>query len=288
MDHSISETLGPAALDAIFVSPHIDGVFEGELLETAQELGRRRPLVLLAFAPRTAGTFLRTAAIEALGGQLMRFTHAEGGRDATLYIPWLLAYFRGALTADVAVTHMHMPAATANRHLLDAFGLHPCVMRRSIPDSLQSLLAMIEDDPAMPIGFSFQLPPNFADSDATRRADMLIDLMGPWYAQYYASWKAYSDAAPGRVLFTDYADFCSEPADVLEQILAHARAPQPFDRCQGAIDAVWRVREQFRCNRSRASHKAAPFTPAQRQRLARLVSYYPNLDAWRDLLTPTD
>jgi hypothetical protein len=288
MDHSPLDVLGPAAVEAIFTSPHIDGIFEGNLLATARELGRRRPLVLLAFAPRTAGTFLRTAAIEASQGQLMRFAHAEGGRDASLYLPWLLAYFRGALTADTAVTHVHMPAATANRHLIEAFDLHPVVMRRSICDSLKSLLAMIEDDPQMPIGFSFLLPPGFAAMPAPRRADILIDVMGPWYAQFYASWKAFAEAAPDRVLFTDYRDFCSDPADVLEQVLAHARAPQSFVRCEQAIATVWQERALFRCNRERPHHQAAPFTAAQLLRLERFVSYYATLDDWHDfLVTPT-
>jgi hypothetical protein len=288
MDNALEAVLGAAAMTALFTSPRIDGRFEGELLAVARELGRRRPLVLLTFAPRTAGTFLRTAAIEAVGGQLMRFAHAEGGRDASLYLPWLVAYFRGALTADIAVTHVHMPAATANRHLIDAFAIQPCVMRRAIADSLQSLLAMIEDDPAMPIGFSFLLPPGFAAMAPDERADVLIDLMGPWYAQFYAGWKAYGDEVPGRVLFTDYTDFCATPAEVLEFMLAHARTPRPFQACQAAIDTVWAEREKFRCNRGRPHHTAAPFTAAQLARLERFVSYYATLDDWHDLLlTPT-
>jgi hypothetical protein len=288
MENSPEAVLGSAAMAALFTSPRIDGLFEGELFAVARDLGRRRPLVLLAFAPRSAGTFLRTAAIEAVGGQLMRFTHAEGGRDASLYLPWLLAYFRGALTANTAVTHVHMPAATANRHLLDAFDIRPCVMRRAIADSLRSLLAMIEDDPGMPIGFSFLLPTGFMTMVPEQRADVLIDIMGPWYAQFYAGWKTYADETPGRVLFTDYADFCATPADELELMLAHARTPQPFATCQAAIDAVWREREKFRCNRERPHHTAPPFTAAQLARLARFASYYATLDDWHDiLLTPS-
>jgi hypothetical protein len=288
MDTAPQPYLAPDAVAALFASPRIDGAFEDGLLGVARALGHRRPLVLLPFAPRCAGTFLRTAAIEAIGGQLMRFVHAEGGRDASLYLPWLIAYFSGALTPDIAVTHVHMPAAAANRHLIDAFDLHPCVMRRSIPDSLSSLLAMIEDDPDVPIGFSFLKPPGFADMAATRRADVLIDLMGPWYAQFYASWKAYAEDTPERVLLADYSDFCEAPADVLEQVLAHARAPQPFRTCTAAIAAVWAEREKFRCNRGVPHHRAAPFSAAQLVRLERFVSYYAVLDDWRDmLLTPT-
>lgn len=285
---AMTSFLPPEAIDVLFAMPRIDGAFENKLLAAARALGHRRPLVLLTYAPRCAGTFLRTAAIEACNGQLVRFTHAEGGRDASFYLPWLIAYFNGALTPGTAVTHVHMPAATANCHLIDAFDLHPCVMRRSIPDSLLSLLSMIEDDPGMPIGFSFLLPTGFADMPAVKRADILIDLMGPWYAQFYASWKTYSEAQPERVLITDYADFCAAPADTLELILAHARAPQAYDTCAAALASVWTERDKFRCNRGLPHHRAAPFTAAQRARLERFVSYYSVLDPWRDvLLTPT-
>ena len=280
--------LDSATLQAIFTAPRIDGQFEGSLGDLAHDLGRRRPLVLLAFAPRSAGTFLRTAAITALDGQLMRFVHAEGGRDAVLYLPWLVAYYGGGLTKDTAVTHVHMQASAANRHLLDAFDIRPVVMLRSIPDMLASLWAMIEADNDVPLGFSFLMPSRFSHMNTAEKGDLLIDMMGPWYAQFYAGWKSYAAVAPGYVLILDYADFCAAPADALEAILAHARAATPFAQCQTAIDLTWQERDQFRCNRGRPRRLAPTFGAAQLDRLERFVSYYDDLAAWREvLLTPS-
>lgn len=288
MNDSPADILGSDAINAIFTSPAIDGRFEGLLAEVAASLGRRRPLVLLAFAPRTAGTFLRTAAIEAAGGQTMRFVHAEGGRDGALYLPWLIAYFSGCLTKDIAVTHTHMPASAAARYIIDAFDMRPTFMRRSIPDSLRSLLAMIEDDETVPVGFSFLVPPGFTQMSPQLRADIMIDFVGPWFVQFYASWKAYAEAKPERVLILDYDEFCETPADTLEQLLAHARVPQPYARCMAAIETVWEERALFRCNRGRPHRTAPPFTAAQLTRLERFAACYETLDDWRDvLLTPS-
>ncbi len=74
---------------------------------------------------------------------------------------------------------------------------------------------------------------------------------------------------------------------MLEQVLAHARTPCPYGKCQSAIAEVWQERERFRCNRGVPHHTAAPFTAAQLVRLERFVSYYRTLDDWHDvLLTP--
>jgi hypothetical protein len=288
MEHLPAGTWDAEAINAAFAAPDIDGRFDESFAAAAKVLGRRRPLVLLTFAPRSGGTFLRTAAIEATGGQLIRLAHAEGGRDGTLYLPWLIAYYNGALTADAGVTHQHMQACLANRCMIDAFDLHPAVMARSIPDMLASLLAMIEADDDMAIGFSFLKPAGFAQLPRVRKADILIDIMGPWYAQYFAGWKAYAGEQPSRVLLLDYGDFCNDPAEVLEAVLAHARIPRPYETCRAAIDTVWRQRALFRCNRGGEKREAIRFTQPQLKRLERFVSYYDTLTEWRELLlTPT-
>jgi hypothetical protein len=276
--------LDQEALQAIMAETTIDGRFDGPLAEYARELGRRRPLVLFAFAPRSAGTFLRSAAIDAIGGQLARLVHAEGGRDGALYLPRVAAYYLGA-TADTVVTHLHMQASPANRHFLDAFGIRPIIMKRSIPDMLASLWSMIESDAGLPLGFAFQVPPDFAGLPESRKADVMIDLMGPWYVQYFAGWKSFAEA--GSVCVLDYRDFCDDPAEVLEAALAHARVPQPYEVCRRAVGQTWLARRHFRCNYGNADKVMHNFTDRQLARLDRMVSHFAQLDDWRDdLLTP--
>ncbi|HEY0265146.1 MAG TPA: hypothetical protein VGC16_00245, partial [Rhizomicrobium sp.] len=81
------------AIRAAFAQPDCDGTFAPDFAAYLGELGRTRPSIVLAFAPKAAGTYLRTAAIEAVGGQLVRTTHAQGGRDASFYLPTFLNYY---------------------------------------------------------------------------------------------------------------------------------------------------------------------------------------------------
>ncbi len=268
------------AMSAILANPRIDGAFEGAFGDYTRALGARRPLVLLAFAPKSAGTFFRSAIIEAIDGQLGRIVHAEGGRDPAPYLPYLLSYFMGGVTPDTLVTHIHMPASDGNRHIIEAFGLKPIIMIRSIPDMMASFLDMLEKDPATPMGLSFRVPHDFAAMTRARKADFMIDMMAPWYAQYFAGWISFANAAPGRVCILNYDDFCADPVASLEKALAHAGVPRDRQECQDALDAVWQERNIFRYNRAQRGRGGQYFTPAQIDRIARALSYHGQLAPW--------
>lgn len=277
-----------AATSAIFASPRIDGAFEYEFGEYTRALGARRPLVLLAFAPKSAGTFFRSAAIEAIDGQLGRIVHAEGGRDPAPYLPYLLSYFRGGLMADVLVTHVHMPASPGNRNLIEAFDLKPIIMIRSIPDMLASFLDMLDKDPSTPMGLSLLVPEDFAALPRVQKTDFMIDVLAPWYAQYFAGWISFAKESPNRVCVLTYDEFCDDPATSLGKALAHAGVPRDRAECEDSLDVVWRERDVFRYNRAQHGRGAEYFTAAQIERIVRTLSYYKQLAPWRDELLKTE
>src|SRR6202012_184159 len=146
--------------NAVFSSPNCDGSFSPDFADYLGDLGAMRPSVVLAFAPKAAGTYLRSAAVAAVGGSFVRTVHAQGGRDAIFYLPPFLLYYAGGFPARPLVTHVHMQALPANRHFIETLDLKPVIMLRSIPDMLLSYLEMIEDDPTAPENWlNVQVPP---------------------------------------------------------------------------------------------------------------------------------
>jgi hypothetical protein len=278
------EHLDENAILAAFAQPAHDGAFPDAFRRYLQDLSAKRGCVLLAFPPKAAGTFLRTAAIAATGGQLVRAVHAQGGRDAQLYLPVFLAYFRGALGEGPMVAHVHMQALPANRHFLEALDLKPAVMVRSISDMLASYRDMLDADPvARGDGLNCAIPPQFTQWSARDKSDFLIDVMGPWYAGYYATWLDYA-RRDKRVCVLAYDDFLKSPAEVLERLLSRAGVERPAEICEAAIAEVWRERAEHRFNRGEAKRGLRYFSPAQLARLERLLSYYPELDGYRGVL----
>ena len=271
--------------NAIFSTLDVNGAFRPEIAAYLREIGQARPSVVLAFAPKAAGTFLRTAAIDAIGGQLVRTVQAQGGRDAQFYLPIFLMYYAGGFPARPLVTHAHMQALPANIHFIEALDLKPVIMVRPLPDMLVSYLDMLEDSQAPETWLNIQIPAGWRDFSDTAKADFLIDMMAPWYASYFATWLDYA-GRDGRVLVLDYDEFRADPAHSLECLLLHSRFHVTRAACQAALDAVWQDRHDFRYRQGVSGRGAARFTPAQMDRLRHMLAFYPQLAPWMERLIP--
>jgi hypothetical protein len=264
------------AVRAAFSQPDNDGAFNGALADYLHGLAARKPVVLFAFPPKSAGTFLRSAAIVAVDGQLRRIVHAQGGRDAQPYLPILIAYYTDAFGDAPLVTHVHMQALPANCRFIEALDLKPVIMLRSIPDMLASYWDMLDNDAQARLdGLNCTIPPMFPSMSRSDKADFLIEVVGPWYAGYFATWFEYMRRAPERTLLLRYAEFSRAPAETLSRALAHSGIAKPLEHCQGAIDAIWSERQIHRFNKGEARRGRSYFTWRHVDRLARMLSYYP-------------
>ena len=278
-DPTMTTQLDANAIQAAFTQPNNDGSFAGDFATYLAQLGLRKPALMFAFAPKAAGTFLRTAAITAIQGQLIRSVHAQGGRDAQPYLPLFLRYYVGLMGDKPLVTHVHMQALPANRRFIEAFDIRPVIMIRSIKDMLASYWDMLEtDDAALEDGLNCRFPLDFRRWPRERKADFLVDILGPWYASYFGSWIEYVNEDPSRVCVLHYEEFRSDPALALEKLLAHAGLGRPREICEAAVRMTWEERTQFRFNRGEAGRGRDYFGPSHTARIAQLVSYYSVLD----------
>jgi len=274
------------AVTAVFLPPYCDGGFERDFFDYLNDLGGLRRSVILAFAPKAAGTYLRSAAIVAADGVLVRTCHAQGGRDASFYMPIFVRYFAGGHPAKTLVTHVHMQALPANQRFIEAFDLKPVIMIRAIPDMLASYADMLAADPLMPDNWlNIAVPQNYAALTREQKSDFLIDMMGPWYASYFATWLDFAASDP-RVLVLDYGEFLADPVSVLMRLLDHSGLPRSRQVCQGALDGIWEDRGSYRYNRGVSGRGRERFTPEQIARLERQLDYYPNLAGMKDRLIP--
>lgn len=278
----MSFVIDSSAIHAVFAKPQPDGVFDRPVLDYLREIGSRRKIVLLAFAPKAAGTYLRQAAIYAIGGQLIRTSHAQGGRDSTFYLPNVLTCYLDD-DAPEPVTHVHMQALPANRHFIEAFGMKPIIMIRNIPDMLASFWDMLESDPvARADGLNCQIPFDFTEISHEKKGDFLIDIIAPWYASYFATWKTFVDEAGEVVRVLRYDEFAADPVGVLQIALLHTGHPTSLNECKAALARAWHERDGLRFNKGRSGRGKDYFSLGQLERLSRMLSCYPQLGLWRD------
>ncbi len=285
---SAQTPLSPLTAAAIFTLPDFGGAFDPDFFAYLQEMGRKRRSILLFFAPKAAGTYLRSAAIEAVNGQLMRVVHATGGRDATPYLPIFIRYFSGNPTHPPMVTHAHMQAFPANRSFIEAFDLRPIVMLRSVPDMLCSYIDMLNAETVTPEHWTNGLiPADFSQHDAGWQADFVIDVIGPWYASYFATWLDYATVSPKRVCLLRYPEFKQNPVSTLEKLVAHSQIPITREQCASALDQTWKDRSAYRFNKAENGRGRARFNDRHLARLESLLFQYYDLSAYRNDLMPS-
>lgn len=272
------------ALEAVFHLPGNDGAYADEQRAFLASQGGRRPSVFLAFPPKAAGTFLRAAAVRATGGEVLRICYAQGDRDAQPYLPTFLAYYAGGYCEGPMVTHVHMQAFPANTAFLEAFGIRPVIMLRSIPDMLASYWDMLEEGGDLPMGLNCTIPPDFRVMSAEQRADFMIEIIAPWYVGYYATWSCYAEAHPSAALMLRYSDFLRAPAECLTQILEFSGLGRTIEECDAAIQAVWPQRHLHRFNEGREGRGRDYFSAAQIAQIGKMLAYYPSAAARADEL----
>jgi hypothetical protein len=275
------------AIQAAFAQPDCEGRFAPDFAAYLNELSQTRPSIVLAFAPKAAGTYLRTAAIEAVGGQLVRTTHALGGRDASFYLPTFLNYYAHGVPSRTLVTHVHMQALQANIHVIEALDLRPVIMLRAIPDMLASYWDVLDGDHLSHENWiNMAVPPHFNAMSRREQGDFLIQMVAPWYVSYFSTWFRYMQAAPGRVLMLSYDGFRADPAQALEAVLEHSRLPRSRADCQRALDDVWQDRTAYRYNKGVSGRGETRFTLPQLARLRRELDFYPELAGATGRLIP--
>ncbi len=278
-------TLDEMATAAAFLQPDHDGTFRGAFANYLTALSVRRPVLLLAFAPKAAGTFLRNAAALAVDGDLVRAVHAQGGRDAQLYLPVFIHYYLGGICDGPMVAHVHMQALPGNRRFLEVLRIKPVVMLRAIPDMLASYCDMLcASEEARAEGLNCPIPAGFAQFAPSEKADFLIDIVAPWYVSYFATWLDYARTRPDDVCLLRYADLVADPAAVLQTALEHAEMTRSRAACQAALDLSWRERGALRFNRGTIGRGRDYFAASHLARLARMLRYHPVLDDWHDVL----
>lgn len=274
----MNQILDQNALSAAFAQPEMDGTFTGDLAKYLDGISRRRPVLLFAFPPKCAGTFLCMAAIIASGGHLVRAVHAQGGREAQLYLPVFLSYFNGGVCDGPMGIHAHMTARPGNTHFIEALNLKPVIMVRPIPDMLASLSDMFDAEPVSRMeNISGAVPADFPSFTRAQKADFLTEMIGPWYINYYNTWFEYADAAPERVLVLHYEDLLADPMAMLDACLKHVGLNVPLPVRKAALDGLWKQRDKVRFNKGIAGRGRDYFAPEHIARLKHMMANYPVL-----------
>lgn len=260
--------------NVIFEALKGDGLIHQNTADFAARRGDKR-LIIVAAAPRTGSTFLSRALVKASGFPRARLSAAYSTNEHDLYLPGLYI-----LNQVGCVSQLHMKGSYHNAALLRTFGISPIILTRNIYDIVVSLMNDLRFKETLPgfgtglSGYSFiWQDQSIKDCSDQKLIDAIIDLAIPWYVNFYVSWYRLCQQGAVNAKWVTYEDMMADKRQTLIDIMEFIDSPIVAPD----LDEILNFRAVgFNTGDSNRGEDA--LTAAQKERIGRLFSYYPDVD----------
>ena len=244
--------------------PAVLSDFDGVL--TPERLGKT---ILVACMPKSGSSWLVAALTKLTGFDRAQLSLAHVENEQELYPP-LVQYWAESDT----VVHQHCRASAPTIQLVQAFGMHPVVLVRNLPDTLVSM----RDFWAIGAVRNSFFYPDWDKLDAETRHDALIGHLGPWYIQFYASWKIAEAKGVLAPFWVRYDEMIPDKTATLKAVTEFCGLTPSDEEIAAAIAATDGDRVKTRFNKGVAGRGAETFTAAQLDTLRGLTRPFPSID----------
>jgi len=179
-----------------------------------------------------------------------------------------------SLRRDALFVQQHIRASKVTLDALDIFHVTPIVQIRNIFDIIMSLRDHLASG-------EFEAPMAYVDARSLRQSpdeqlDFIIDLMIPWYVNFFVSWSEAESSLGVRLFWLRYEELTAVPVAVLTRLCDHVGLDSDCRRIEDALaDAVTKP---IRFNRGITGRGVAGLSEAQRNRVRAQAAHYPWVD----------
>lgn len=225
--------------------------------------------IVIACMPKSGSTFLNQAITHLTGYEQAQLTFAYLQNENELYLPHLRA-----VAERNTVTQIHCRATEANIQLLQAFGIRPIVQMRSLYDLVVSYTDFWDKGATKNTFFAGRWD-SFERAD---KFDIIIDNWIPWYLAFYVSWMDVIRDKRLECHIVRYEDMVDDKSNTLAQIAGFYGLSQTLVECVRVVESVDGQGAQTRLNKGIVGRGNDQLTDAQKDRIRRLASYYPDVD----------
>jgi len=273
----MANQLDVSDLIALLRSSTTSSGLAGDTTELKNHLAQTRgdnKLVLIAATPRSSSTFLtnRLVRISGLPPANLCYSYLQNEHD--LYPPNLLIY-----NATGAVSQAHMKATLPNINLIELFAIKPVVLTRDIFDSIASLYDQLhnKDYVTSRNTYSFAwFDKEFLKLDDSDRLNFIIDIMVPWYINFYVTWSSFTAANMVDPLWITYEELHSDTYACVSRIIRFLGIDAEEQRIRENLYVPPQKRVNY--NKGVSGRGNELLSAKQKDRILRMASYYPHVD----------
>ena len=222
-------------------------------------------------APKTGSTWLSAMLENYLGWETRSLTHSYDRREQE---PCLRALAEAASIDKVLWRHQHTRASKPTLELIRRASIWPIIQTRDIHDTVISCCDhFLNESTVCPMAFMDEL--RWKSLDEASRLQFIVDMVAPWYFNFYAGWFA-SDIVRNKTAYVcHYENLKRDPCGELLKICEHFGLPRFHLKAQAAVDQA--ATQRTRLNKGIIG-RGERLTNAQKTSLARMRDYYSGID----------
>ncbi len=244
------------------------------LLEVTKfRFSKRGNHVFIACFPKSGSTFLANSIKEITGFDFVVFVSSYEQNEHDIYEPALIQRY-----SCNTVTHQHTRATDPNIRILRKHKIKPTILVRNIFDTIVSMRdhIMIETH-KWPMAYI--TPTLFQDFTKREQYDFIIDMIIPWYFNFYTSW--ITNMAKIDCLVIKHEDMIADPQKTIRNVLEFNDITVKMDDSnisrviKGVIGSG---KDKSRLNKGIAGRGETELSIDQKNRVRSLTHYYKNID----------
>ncbi|MFT4781976.1 MAG: hypothetical protein ACI9SD_001667 [Pseudohongiellaceae bacterium] len=227
--------------------------------------------IWLVCAPKSGSTWLTGILADILKWDSVKLVPSFGNREQELDLSPLLAK---GVKGNLLTPHQHCRYSSYTHEVIDALGTKVILQVRNIFDTVISFYDHIENEgPTFPSGFMDQ-----QSWDALSEQDRwayLVDLVVPWYFNFYCSWLSSPLYAQGRIKLVTYNELRNETAETVSAVLDFCGESKNTDIIQASL--VKLKKKNTRQNKGIVG-RGNSLPEELKERVQSFTKYYPNID----------
>ncbi|KZZ36996.1 MULTISPECIES: sulfotransferase domain-containing protein [unclassified Oleiphilus] len=229
--------------------------------------------IWLVCAPKSGSTWLTRILKDTLKWDEIKMVPSFGNREQEIDLSCLLS--KGA-SGNVLTPHQHCRYSAYTHEIIDALDTKVIFQVRDIFDTILSFYDHIEmEGPTFPSGFMNEK--SWALMDELTRYEYLVDLVIPWYFNFYCSWMSSSLHSEGRLKIITYNELRNETVNTVAGVLKYCGEGESASKVQGVLDKQKKKKKNTRQNKGVVG-RGDSLPEHLKERVRSYTKYYPHVD----------
>jgi hypothetical protein len=246
-----------------------------DLLSTIQksELTKRDQKIHLwhIAAPKSGSTWLTTILKELLHWNVSPLIPSYDRREQEIS-EFNLVY--PAMNNFVFSPHQHCRYSEATNKIIEKMNIKPILQYRNIFDTVISFSDHCNGGELnFPMAYMDKM--NWERLDQNKKMDFIIDMIIPWYFNFYAGWFSSDLIKSEKILLISYEELVSDPFHQIKRIIQWIGIEKTDDEINVSI--VSSMNNKTRKNVGILG-RGTILSFDQKQRIRTMADYYPNID----------